>query len=357
MQIFEIFLSDSLIEVKSPYVMEYVAAIRNIAGRSWNSDKKTWTFPNVPENLQSIISILKKLNLKYNIVQQFDLSYIVPEIELLKRELQFRKYSVKTIKSYIYFVDSFFQFAQKNIAAISDNDIKNYLNHLVETQNTSASTLNVAINALKFYFGQIHKKSFVCDIKRPRKDKILPIILSQSEITHMLGLIKNIKHKALLMLIYSAGLRVGEAVTLKLSDVDIERKLITIRGAKGRKDRISLLSSVAYSTLLKYVNEYAIIDWLFPGQNSRNHIHVRSAEQVFIDALNNAGIKKDVSIHSLRHSFATHLLESGVDLRYIQELLGHASSKTTEIYTHVSTKQYGRIQNPLDQAFLNSDSK
>jgi integrase/recombinase XerD len=150
-------------------------------------------------------------------------------------------------------------------------------------------------------------------------------------------------------LTYSAGLRVGEVVRLKLEDIDEERKLIHIRQAKGRKDRYTVLSQVAWDFLNIYLKKYQPEVWLFTGAESGTHLTERSVQHIFENACEKAGIKKDVSVHSLRHSFATHLLEGGTDLRYIQELLGHASSKTTEIYTHVSKRDIGSIQSPLDR--------
>jgi len=150
------------------------------------------------------------------------------------------------------------------------------------------------------------------------------------------------------MLIYSAGLRVSEVVKLKPEDIDAERRLIRIKGAKGRKDRYTLLSEVALGTLSLYIKSYRPVKWLFPGQQEGRHVTTRTVQKIFDDGVKKAGIIKEVSVHSLRHSFATHLLERGVDLRYIQELLGHKSSKTTEVYTHVSNKDLSKIRSPLD---------
>jgi len=172
--------------------------------------------------------------------------------------------------------------------------------------------------------------------------------MSKEEITSILASIRNPKHTALLMLVYSAGLRVSEVAKLKPGDIDENRKLIHIRGAKGRKDRYTILSDKAVQAIRQYQNEYGLSIWLFPGQNRSKHITTRTAQAIFANACKDAGILKDVSIHSLRHSFATHLLEAGTDIRYIQELLGHKSTKTSEIYTHVSTKNLGRIRSPLD---------
>ncbi|MBE9593654.1 MAG: tyrosine-type recombinase/integrase, partial [Proteobacteria bacterium] len=215
-------------------------------------------------------------------------------------------------------------------------------------KEVSTSTLNTAINALKFYYGEVLKRRFVYEIKRPKKDKKLPVVLSQEEISQILSSVSNIKHKSILMITYSAGLRVSEVVKLKLEDIDIQRKLIHVKSAKGRKDRYTMLSEVAIETLNIYIKSYSPQKWLFPGKKEGSHITTRTVQRIFENAVKKAKICKDVSVHSLRHSFATPLLEKGVDLRYIQELLGHKSSKTTEIYTHVSNKN--RNYSPLCQS-------
>ena len=182
----------------------------------------------------------------------------------------------------------------------------------------------------------------------------MPVVLNQKEVSRILSSVNNIKHRAILMLVYSAGLRVSEVVKLKPEDIDTERKLIRMKGAKGRKDRYTILSDAAMETLRIYLQANTPKNWLFLGQKADSHITTRTVQKIFDDAVKKAGIRKEVSVHSLRHSFATHLLESGTDLRYIQELLGHKSSKTTEIYTHVSNKDLSKIKSPLD-SILNQE--
>jgi len=200
--------------------------------------------------------------------------------------------------------------------------------------------LNQAINALKFYYGTILKKKFVYEVRRPKKDKKLPVVLSKEEIAKILNSVDNVKHKAILMIAYSSGLRVSEVVKLKVEDIDSNRMLIHIKGSKGRKDRYTLLSKTVLETIKEYLKKYRPQKWLFEGVREGRYLSARTADKIFIIAC-----KKD--------SFATHLLEGGTDLRYIQELLGHAHSKTTEIYTHVSTKSLGKIVSPIDTLNLN----
>lgn len=239
-------------------------------------------------------------------------------------------------------------FTDKAPSDINDSDIKNYLFYLAEEKQSATSTLNQAINAMKFYYGSMLKKKFVYEVRRPRKDKKLPVVLSKGEVAKIINSVDNLKHRAILMLVYSAGLRVGEAVRLKPEDIDSKRMLIHIKGSKGRKDRYTILSETSLDVLGKYWREYKPQEWLFEGARRDRYISSRTVQHILAHACAKANIRKDISVHTLRHSFATHLLESGVDLRYIQELPGHAHSKTTEIYTHVSTKSLGKIQSPLD---------
>jgi len=185
-------------------------------------------------------------------------------------------------------------------------------------------------------------------LPRPRKERKLPVVLARQDVIRLLESVANIKHRALLMLAYSAGLRVSEVVKLRPEDIDANRHMIRIPGGKGQKDRYTVLSEVALEVLREYWRVYRPKKWLFPGSKEGSHITTRTAEKILENARKKAGIPKHITIHTLRHSFATHLLESGTDLRYIQELLGHKSSKTTEIYTHVSERDIGRIKSPLD---------
>jgi len=327
------------IKISFPYNPTYVTKIKTIEGYSWHSEEKCWSFPQDDGILKKIVSIFEG--------EKIDIDPSL-HLEGLRRELTSRKYSQRTVKAYIYYNEDFLKFVKKNPEEVANEDVKKYMFYLVSKKGYSASTLNIAINALKFYYGEILKCRFTYKIKRPKKNKKLPVVLNQEEVSQILSSVNNIKHKAILMLIYSAGLRVSEVVKLKPEDIDAERKLIHIKGAKGRKDRYTILSDVTLKTLRIYMQANVPKSWLSPGQKTGSHITTRTVQKIFDDAVKKAGIRKEVSVHSLRHSFATHLLESGVDLRYIQELLGHKSSKTTEIYTHVSNKDLNKIKSPLD---------
>ena len=275
----------------------------------------------------------------------------VDVLEQLRRELRLRNYSPKTIKSYTSCIRTVARYwGSRGVTDLNGEDVRRYLLFALEHEGLSASTVNQLFNALRFLYVEVLKKPFVIgSIPRPQTEKKLPVVLSQEEVKRIFSAARNPKHRVLLMLVYSAGLRVGEVVRLEPRDIDSSRGLIHVRGGKGKKDRYTVLSPLVLEHLRGYWKLYRPLRWLFEGQHAGKAYSIRSAEKVFENAVEASGIKKEVSIHSLRHSFATHLLESGVDLRYIQELLGHSSSKTTEIYTHVSQRQLGLIRSPIDQ--------
>ena len=203
----------------------------------------------------------------------------------------------------------------------------------------------------------LHQQAPIENLPRPKKEHKLPDILSQQEVLRLFKAVENPKHRAIILLTYSGGLRLGEVVRLRVEDIDKDRQLIHIRKTKGQKDRYTLLSGVALEALRAYYRRYRPKTWLFPGARPGRHLHERSVQKVFERAHQKAKIRKHVSMHTLWHSFATHLLESGNDLRYIQELLAHSSSRTTEIYTHVSEKSISKIQSPLDSLMDFSKNK
>lgn len=322
------------------YNPKFVQKIKTIKGYRWHPEGKYWSFQN--SELERVLSVFDGESL------DIDLSLWFDELE---KELVARKYSQKTIKLYIHYNEEFLNFVKKYPKEIVNMDVKNYLFYLVNEKEVSTSTLNIIINALKFYYGNVLKRGFVYEVKRPKEDKKLPVVLSREEVSEILTSVSNIKHKLILMLIYSAGLRVSEVVKLRTDDIDSQRRLIHVKCAKGRKDRYTILSDVVIEIFKEYWKRYKPEKWLFMGIKPEKHISTRTVQAIFEQACEKARIIKGVSVYSLRHSFATHLLESGTDLRYIQELLGHKSSKTTEIYTHVSNKDIGRIKSPLDSLF------
>jgi site-specific recombinase XerD len=269
-------------------------------------------------------------------------------LEKLEIELRARKYSFRTIQAYIHYNKAFCRTVRKAPDAANGEDIKKYLAYLDKTLDLSTSAMNLAISSLKFFYNNVLKTPITGDVYRPRQDKRLPGVLSKVEINLMLDTEKNPKHRLLLMLAYSSGLRVSEVVALQKEHIDFSRKMLLVCAGKGRKDRYTLLSNRAAQFAREYCDLYAIEHWLFPGQSPHTHLSIRTAQNIFEKAMRNASINKLISIHSLRHTFATHLLENGIDIRYIQDLLGHASLRTTERYAHVARKSILKIQSPLD---------
>jgi site-specific recombinase XerD len=266
----------------------------------------------------------------------------------LENEMHSRKFSPKTRSNYIYFNRLLCNTVQKSPDKICQQDITQFLAVLEKDKSYSAASLNIAISSIKFFHKWILKKDISPEHHRPRQDKRLPIVISKSEIAAMFKVVRNLKHRLLLMIVYSSGLRVGEVVCLKRHDLDKYRKSLTVISGKGRKDRQTIMSSAVLDILDDYYAQYDTSNWLFPGINSINHLSIRTAQHIFENAAKKANIGKTTSIHSLRHSFATHLLENGTDIRYIQELLGHNTIRTTERYTHVARHKIANIISPLD---------
>jgi site-specific recombinase XerD len=266
--------------------------------------------------------------------------------------LKLRGYSQKTIRAYLSHLERYTEYELRHSPdGKLTKPIQQYSLQLIE-RGYSHAYVNQAISAIKFYREKVQLIRDETAYIRPKKETKLPHVLSLTDIKKVLAAVTNLKHKTLLMLTYSSGLRVSEVVRLRYEDLDAERRTLRVRQGKGRKDRQTVLSEQAYMMLQKYASEreeHREKDWLFQGQYVGKHLTERTAQKIFEQALATSGIGKKASIHSLRHSFATHLLEGGIDIRYIQELLGHQSSKTTERYTHVSIKDIRRIKSPLDR--------
>ncbi len=259
------------------------------------------------------------------------------------------RYSEVTAKNYESQFKSFLSFIYpKNSESFTEEDIHSYILYLVDHERVSISTQNQAINAIKFYLERVKgedRKTYY--IERPRKDNKLPTVLSEEEALALFRQTNNLKHKCILFFLYSAGLRMSELLNLTLADLDADRGLIYVRSGKGAKDRVTLLSKVAHQFARTYCDKYRPKHWLFEGPRQQPY-SPRSVNSIIKRCATGAGIKKNVSAHTLRHSFATHLLEHGTDLRYIQTLLGHESSRTTERYAHVTKKGFEQLVSPLD---------
>ena len=266
-------------------------------------------------------------------------------LALLEQEMKLRKFSRKTIKSYTQYITHCLDFARKNPKEITAVDVRAYLENLADS-GKSASTLNTAYSALQFYFGKILHRKFFANIPRAKKEKKLPVVLSKKEVHRMIDSTKNPKHKCIIQMLYGTGMRVGELVRLKMKDVDLDRGVIMVRHGKRAKDRTALLPGAVRGTLTVQNKLKEEGNFLFTNGRGGRLIEA-SIQKIVLQAASQAEISKRVTPHVLRHSFATHLLESGTDLRYIQELLGHASVKTTEVYTHVAAG-LTRVISPLD---------
>jgi site-specific recombinase XerD len=264
-------------------------------------------------------------------------------------QMTLKRYSHRTIKSYRTMFREFINYyPTRPIDEITEQEILAYLRYLVQERAVSASYQNQAINAIKFYYEQVlHGNRRLYYVERPEKAQALPVVMSEQEVQAILRSIVNLKHKCILLVIYSAGLRVGELLTLRLGDVDANRMQIHVKAAKGKKDRITVLSPKTWHYLQDYLALFQPVQYLFEGAPGKPY-SLSSVQTIYKEACLKAGIQKRVTLHTLRHSFATHLLERGTDLRYIQSLLGHDSPKTTEIYTHVTTKALAAVKSPLD---------
>ncbi len=269
-----------------------------------------------------------------------------PEEFLLKLEI--KRYSNNTVRTYIQHFEKFINaHNETDLMRIDENDIRLYLQGLVQ-KGRSNSYLNQTINSIKFYYEVVKEMpNRFYSVERPRREEKLPVVLSKQEVRDIIDATPNIKHKCILSVLYSGGLRISELLNLKLRDIDSKRMIITVNQGKGNRDRLTLLSEKVLIELRQYFIKEKPQEYLFESPDGGKYSNT-SVQRILKKAAGTAGVHKHVHPHMLRHSFATHLLEAGTDLRYIQSLLGHKSTKTTEIYTHVATNTFTAIKNPLD---------
>ena len=264
--------------------------------------------------------------------------------------LKIENYSEQTVRSYSSALNLFLEWVSKsNLDKVTDNAIKDYLYYCKTVRKYSFSSMKLVIASIRYFYLKILKREIPEALNiELRKPSILPTVLSVKEISKILDVTKNLKHKTILLLIYSAGLRLGELLNLELGDIDSETMKIHIRAAKGKKDRYVMLSENVLGLLREYYKKYKPEKYIIEGQNGGKY-SPKSVQSVFKRSLQKAGIKKKATVHTLRHSFATHLLDEGTDIRYIQELLGHKRLETTQIYTHVSSYSINKIKSPADK--------
>lgn len=264
----------------------------------------------------------------------------------LEKMMKLRYFSQKTIKSYLYYNRELLKFTGKGPRQVTNDNIKKYLGDLVKS-GISASTLNVAMNALKIYYRDIMKRRFFVDIKPVKQDKKLPTVLSKEEVKKIINVVSNPTHRMIVEFLYATGVRVSELVNMKVGDLDLDRKLCYVRQGKGRKDRVTIISEKLANKLPAVMGFKKLDEHLFTTV-SNNQYNIRTIQKIVFQSAQKAGIKKNASAHAFRHSFATHLLEAGTDIRYIQKLLGHKRLETTQIYTQVSIQKLEEIESPLD---------
>ncbi|MBS1934844.1 MAG: site-specific integrase [Bacteroidetes bacterium] len=351
--------------------------VRKIPLIKWSQSQKCWYLPlnkNCYENIRKAVagfatldisSLKKYLQNKKQKNATAAIQKVVPAtaqkkfckenteaLEKLTEQLKLKAYSDSTIRTYCNeFAQLLRVLKNKPVNELNVGDIKRYMVYAMEKEGIKENTAHSRLNALKFYFEQVLKREkFFWEIPRPKKQIILPKVLGESEVARMFTAVKNLKHKAILFTAYSAGLRVSEVVNLRVNDIDSSRMLIFIECAKGKKDRYVNLSILLLDILRAYLKSLPSMPktYLFEGEKQGTPYSTRSAQEIFYQAKEKAGIVKQVSFHSLRHSFATHVLEKGIDIRYIKDILGHFSIKTTERYLHVSRKKLVNIASPLD---------
>jgi len=267
-----------------------------------------------------------------------------------QQQIAIENYSDQTRKTYLSTVKLFLEYIAKlKKTKIDDSDIRNYLYFCKIERNYSYSSMKHVVASISYLYSKVLHKPVpkVLDVKF-RKPTTLPSVLSTKDISKILEVTKNLKHKTILILIYSAGLRLGELLNLELGDINSESMKIHIRGAKGKKDRYVMLSENVLELLREYYKQYHPKKYIIEGQNGGKY-SPKSVQSIFKRALQKAGIRKKATVHTLRHSFATHLLDDGTDIRYIQELLGHKRLETTQIYTHVSSYSINKIKSPADK--------
>lgn len=266
-------------------------------------------------------------------------------LKKVETELKLRGFSPQTVKMYRLYNRHFLEFSEVLPENVSEDDIKSYLAEKISVNNSSARTVGLIKSALLFYYNELLGNKF--EIKTPKIKRSIPVVLTKDELERLFLVIKNRQHKLILKLYYSSGLRLSEAINLRKKSIDFVENVVWVRGGKGGKDRMSIMSKGLIDELKEFTQYKGDNDFVFVNKRG-NPLSARSVQMIIEKAKEKAEISKDVHIHTLRHSFATHLLEAGVDIRYIQELLGHADLSTTQIYAKVSNEQLKKIKSPLD---------
>lgn len=348
-----------------------LSVVKGFPGARWSNKMKCWHIPDSSDVITLLLkAFYKKAYIDYSTlkhekkaapVREEAIPAILPlqsdedkvKLEEFRKWMIHRRYSDSTINTYTGMLGQFLRFIRpKESSEISSDDMVRFVNEYIIPRGLSYTFQNQVISAAKLFFSHFYKSDLdVETFRRPRREHRLPNVLSKEEVKAILQAPSNLKHKTMLSLIYACGLRRSELLNLKPVDIDRNRGILLIKQSKGKKDRITPISDKIIKLLEDYYLSCRPIKWLFEGQVKGEQYSASSMQKVLREACDKAGIQKPVTLHWLRHSYATHLLESGTDLRFIQELLGHSSSKTTEIYTHVSIKSIQNIKSPFDDLF------
>ena len=337
----------SIVQVRFKFDTHLQEALRaRFPSAKWSKTKKTWYLPDLP-SIRSALQLEPKSLVDSRLVKVHPVNQNA--LIAMHEQLKLKQYSTNTIRQYLSeFHHLLLLLKAFPIKKMTPKRLKDYFLYCVEKERMAERKLNGKINAIKFYFEQVlHRPKMFFDIPRPKKPQVLPKALSKREVKKLFAVTTNIKHLVALQLAYGMGLRVSEVVNLKISDIDTERMIVHVRSAKGKKDRYVPLPVSLLHLLRRYYLDYRPEDYLLEGQYSGQYAKV-SVQNIFKTAMRKAGIQKTIGVHGLRHSYATHLLESGADMRFIQELLGHNSIMTTQVYTKVTPRSLSKIISPLD---------
>lgn len=345
-----------MIRLEFKYDAEIIAEIKKIRGRIYSATFKCWYIPDTSDNRRQygLGAFEQRLDVACDGPGEFSYQSVCESLlERMREKIILRALSQHTLKNYMNHIKLYLAEVGKtaNPVDMTKVEIEHYLLKRFEQHPTSESERNCHINSIKFLYEQVlGRERMLFYLTRPEKPQQLPKVLGEHELERLFRAVLNLKHKAILLTAFSCGLRVSEVTRLRVRDIDMERLQVFIERSKGKKDRYVMLSPVLKDVLIKYISIYhrGPQDYLFEGQEPGKPYSTRSAQTVFNRAVKAAGIHKDITFHALRHSFATHLLEKGVDIKYIKDLLGHFDIKTTERYLHVAREKLVVIQSPLD---------
>ncbi len=354
-----------------------IQKIRKIEGSHWSQSKRCWHLPATPESVRGLLEVFPELEIPVLPGTKEKKAYWGEKrddfnarkrpkprggelkplteaqkklVEKLRGQLEMERYAYSTIKGYTIHFSHFMRYHHPKTAdELEIDDIRKFMLYLVRSKKVAASTQNQAINAIKAYYEKVRKMpKIILELERPRKPQQIPTVLTREEVKRLIDGVANVKHRCLLLITYSAGLRLSEVINLRVRDIHFTRGVIFIRAGKGKKDRYTVLSKRLVPLLKRYLKQYHPKNYLFEG-HAGGRYGKRTAQNVFTNARDRVGVNKDATFHTLRHSFATHALDANQNLKQIQEALGHNSLRTTERYLHINAEGLKRMESPLDR--------